>query len=96
MEQGPAGSVWHAVGEQGIATRTIAQVIGQHLDIPIVSVAPDAARDHFGWIADIWAINAPTSSTLTQQRLGWRPSGPGLIDDLEQGHYFDDAPRRVR
>jgi nucleoside-diphosphate-sugar epimerase len=87
-EQPGAGSVWHAVGDEGVPTRTIAEVIGRHLDVPVVSIAAEHAVEHFGWIGTIWAINAPTSNTITRQRLGWQPTGPGLIEDLEDGHYF--------
>jgi nucleoside-diphosphate-sugar epimerase len=89
LEQAPAGSVWHAVGEEGVPTRTIAEVIGRQLDIPAVSVAPEDAGEHFGWMGVFWAINAPASSALTRERLGWESTGPGLIEDLEQGHYFE-------
>jgi nucleoside-diphosphate-sugar epimerase len=91
LEQAPAGTTWHAVAEQGIATRTIAEVIGRHLDVAAVSIAPDQAMDHFGWLGLVWSSNVPTSSALTQERLGWRPAGPALLDDLEDGHYFDVA-----
>jgi hypothetical protein len=89
LEQAPAGSVWHAVGEEGVPTRTIAEVIGRQLDIPAVSIAPQEAGEHFGWMGVFWAINAPVSSALTRERLGWESTGPGLIEDLEQGHYFE-------
>ena len=88
LEQAPAGSVWHAVGEQGVPTRTIAEVIGRHLDIPVQSIAPADAVEHFGWMGVFWGMNAPASSVVTQGRLGWTPTGPGLLEDLEQGHYF--------
>jgi nucleoside-diphosphate-sugar epimerase len=91
LEQAPAGTTWHAVAEQGIATRTIAEVIGRHLDVPTISIAPDHAMDHFGWLGLVWSSDVPTSSALTQERLGWRPTCPGLLDDLEDGHYFDVA-----
>jgi nucleoside-diphosphate-sugar epimerase len=84
----PAGSVWHAVGEEGIPTRTIAEVIGRHLHIPVVSIARENAFDHFGWIGAFWASNVPTSSSITRERLGWQPTGPGLLQDLEEGDYF--------
>ena len=88
LEQAPAGSVWHAVAEEGIPTRAIAEVIGQHLDIPTVSIDPAHATDHFGWMGIFWAVDVQASSELTQQRLGWHPTGPGLIEDLKRGHYF--------
>jgi nucleoside-diphosphate-sugar epimerase len=95
LEQAPAGSVWHAVAEEGVPTRTIAEVIGRHLDVPVVSIAADDAGAHFGWIGTFWAINAPASSVLTQERLGWQPTGPELIEDLEEGHYFQTTPSAI-
>jgi nucleoside-diphosphate-sugar epimerase len=84
------GSVWHAVGEEGVPTRAIAEVIGRHLDVPVVSIAAHDAVEHFGWLGTIWAINAPTSNAITRQQLHWQPTGPGLIQDLEVGHYFQE------
>jgi hypothetical protein len=55
-----------------------------------VSIAADKARDHFGWLSAFVSIDNPTSSALTRQRLGWKPEGPTLIADIEQGHYFKD------
>lgn len=72
-------------------TREIAEAIGQHLDIPIVSVDPDAASDHFGWIGAFFALDVPASSALTRERTGWEPTQPGLIADLGEGHYFQVA-----
>ena len=92
LEAAPAGSVWHAVADEGVPTRTIAEVIGRHLDLPVASVPRELASEHFGWMGTFWGgIDAPTSSALTRQRLGWEPTGPSLIEDLEQGHYFQAA-----
>jgi nucleoside-diphosphate-sugar epimerase len=91
LEHPAAGSVWHAVGEQGVPTRSIAEVMGRHLDLPVGSIAPDGAGAHFGFIGLIWGMDAPTSSALTQETLRWQPTGPGLIEDLEAGHYFTAA-----
>jgi nucleoside-diphosphate-sugar epimerase len=88
LEHAPPGSVYHAVAEEGLPTRTIAEVIGRHLELRVASIAPDQATAHFGWMGMFWAADLPTTSTLTQERLGWRPTGPGLLDDLEAGHYF--------
>jgi hypothetical protein len=74
-----------------VPTRTIAEVIGRHLDVPVVSIAPEEAGEHFAWMGVFWAINAPASSAFTRERLGWEPTRPGLIEDLEQGHYFERA-----
>lgn len=91
LEDAPAGSVFHAIADEGIATREIAEVIGRHLELPVVSIAPQDAAEHFGWMGMFFGIDAPASSALTQERLGWRPVRPGLIEDLEQGHYFAQA-----
>jgi nucleoside-diphosphate-sugar epimerase len=89
LEQAPAGSVWHAVAEEGVATETIAAVIGEHLHLPTASIAAEDASAHFGWLGLVWSADIPTSSALTRQRLGWAPVGPGLIEDLRSGHYFE-------
>jgi nucleoside-diphosphate-sugar epimerase len=88
LERAPAGSVYHAIGDEGVPTRDIAEVIGRHLNVPVVSIAPERAAAHFDWMAAFWAVDAPASSALTQARLGWSPTHPGLLEDLEQGHYF--------
>lgn len=91
LEKAPAGSVFHAVADDGVPTREIAEVIGRHLGVPTVSIAPEDAAEHFGWIGAFFGVDAPASSALTQQRLGWQPTHPGLIADLEDGHYFREA-----
>jgi nucleoside-diphosphate-sugar epimerase len=91
LEKAPAGSVLHAIADEGVPTRDIAEVIGRHLDVPVVSIAPEDAAAHFGWIGAFFAVDAPASSALTQERLGWTPTHIGLIADLEQGHYFEQA-----
>jgi nucleoside-diphosphate-sugar epimerase len=88
LENAPAGSVCHAIADEGVPTREIAEIIGRHLNVPAVSVAPDRAAEHFGWIGAFFSLDAPASSALTQQRLGWKPTHPGLVDDIEAGHYF--------
>jgi nucleoside-diphosphate-sugar epimerase len=93
LETGPAGSVFHAIGDEGVPTRDIAEVIGRHLGIPVVSIAREDAPAHFDWMAAFWGLDVPASSALTQQRLGWTPTHPGLIEDLEAGHYFRVADR---
>jgi nucleoside-diphosphate-sugar epimerase len=89
LEKASAGSVFHAIADEGVPTREIAEVIGRHLDVPVVSVSPEDAGEHFGWIGAFFGLDAPASSALTQQRLGWRPTHAGLIEDLEEGHYFE-------
>ncbi|TXN29910.1 SDR family oxidoreductase [Lacisediminihabitans profunda] len=93
LETAPAGSIVHGVGEEGIAARTIAEIIGRHLDVPVVSVAPEDAAAHFGWIGAFFALDIPASSLLTQEMLGWTPTHPGLAEDLEAGYYFRSAVR---
>ncbi|MEV6057619.1 SDR family oxidoreductase [Streptomyces sp. NPDC052107] len=88
VEQAPAKSVLHGVAEEGVAIRDVAEVIGRHLDVPVVSVAPEAAAGHFGWMAGFIGLGLPASSTLTRELLGWKPTHPGLLEDLDKGHYF--------
>jgi nucleoside-diphosphate-sugar epimerase len=83
-EQAPAGSVLHAVGDEGVPIRDIADVIGRHLNLPTASVP---AAD-FGFLGGILSIDQPASSALTSELLGWRPVQPGLIEDMDKGHYF--------
>jgi nucleoside-diphosphate-sugar epimerase len=87
-EAAPAGSRLHAAGEEGVPFRDIAEAIGRQLKLPIVSIAAEDAADHFGFLSRFVAVDNPTSSTHTQELLGWRPEGPALIPDIEQGHYF--------
>jgi nucleoside-diphosphate-sugar epimerase len=88
IEVAPAGSVLHAVADEGVPTRDIAEVIGRHLDVPTVSVAPDDAGAHFGFLGGFLLMDSPASSALTREVTGWTPTGPGLLEDLEKGHYF--------
>lgn len=88
LENGVAGTRYHAVGDEGIPTREIAAVIGKRLGLPVVSVSPEEAAGHFGWMAHFFAFDAPSSSVLTQERLGWKPEHPGLIADLDRPEYF--------
>ena len=69
--------------------REVAEVIGRHLDLPVLAVSPEDAGEHFGWLAGFLASDSPASSALTRELLGWQPTHPGLIDDLDEGHYFD-------
>jgi nucleoside-diphosphate-sugar epimerase len=92
LERAPAGSVLHGVAEEGIAVRAIAEVIGRQLGVPVRSLSPAEAGDHFGFLAAVLAGDVPASSALTRERTGWRPVRPGLLADLEQAHYFERAP----
>jgi len=89
LEKAPAGSVVHAVGEEGVPIRAVAEVIGKSLDIPVASVPPEEAEGHFGFLAHLVGVDSPASSAITQAQLGWQPAHPGLIDDLEAGFYFE-------
>jgi nucleoside-diphosphate-sugar epimerase len=93
LDDAHPGSVLHAVADEGVPTRTIAEVIGRHLDLPVASIAPEDAATHFGWIGMIFAHDTSASSDITRKLLGWDPVGPGLLEDLEAGHYFDPARR---
>lgn len=88
LEKGEAGTRYHAVAEEGVPCRNIAEVIGRGLKVPVVSKSPDEAGTHFGWLAMFAGLDMPASSAQTQERLGWHPTGPGLIADLEQMQYF--------
>lgn len=89
LEKLEAGSRYHAVAEEGVSMREIAEVIGRGLKVPVISVSPQEAAGHFGWLAAFAGRDLPASSALTQKTLAWRPVGPGLIADLEQMRYFD-------
>ena len=91
VEQAPAGSTLHAVAEEGVPIRDIAGGIGRHLDVPVVSISPEDAGEHFSWLAGFLAADGPASSALTRELLGWEPTQLGLIADLDQGHYFRAA-----
>ncbi|RII19830.1 hypothetical protein DSC45_07450 [Streptomyces sp. YIM 130001] len=91
LENAPAGTTLHAVAEEGVPLRDIAEAIGRGLDLPVASIAPEDAAEHFGWLAAILAADRPTSSALTRELLDWEPTRPGLIADIEAGHYFRDA-----
>jgi nucleoside-diphosphate-sugar epimerase len=88
LENGPAGSTFHGVADEGVPTREIAEAIGRRLRLPVVSKSPEEAAAHFGWLGSFFALDAPSSSARTQERLSWRPRQPGLIADLESGRYF--------
>jgi nucleoside-diphosphate-sugar epimerase len=84
IEKAAPNAKYHAVAEEGVPMRHIAEAIGRRLRLPVQSVAPEQARAMFGWLAMFAAHDMPASSAQTRTRLGWKPSGPGLINDLEQ------------
>jgi nucleoside-diphosphate-sugar epimerase len=88
LEKAPAGSTLHAVADEGVPIRDVAVVIGRHLDVPVVSVPPEQAGEHFSWLGGFIGADSPASSALTRELLGWQPTQPGLIEDLDKGHYF--------
>jgi nucleoside-diphosphate-sugar epimerase len=88
LEKAPAGTTLHAVAEEGVPLRQVAEVIGRHLNVPAVAISSDDAGEHFGFLAPLLAADSPASSATTRELLGWEPSHAGLIDDLDQGHYF--------
>jgi hypothetical protein len=86
LETAPADTRLHAVHDEGVPFRRIAEGIGRYLDLPTVSIPADEAPGHFGWLARFVGIDNPTSAALTRERFGWVPVEPGLLDDL--GSYF--------
>jgi nucleoside-diphosphate-sugar epimerase len=88
LEQAPAGSTLHAVADEGVPIRDVAEVIGRRLDVPVVSVPRGQAGEHFSWLGGFIGADSPASSALTRELLGWQPTQPGLIEDLDKGHYF--------
>ncbi|MBX6384163.1 MAG: SDR family oxidoreductase [Microbispora sp.] len=87
LEKAPAGARLHAVAEEGIPTRVIAEAIGRAFDLPVASIAPGDVPDHYGWIGPFFAMDMAATGTATQKLLGWTPTGPSLIDDLDAGAY---------
>jgi nucleoside-diphosphate-sugar epimerase len=89
LEKGTAGARYHAVAEEGVTLREIAEVIGRGLKVPVVSMTPEKAAEHFGWLATFVGLDLKASSAQTREKLGWNPTGPGLIADLENMRYFE-------
>jgi nucleoside-diphosphate-sugar epimerase len=87
LERAQAGARYHAVAEEGVAMRDIAQVVGEGLKVPVASLSPDEAAAHFGWLAAFASLDMPASSAWTRETLGWNPTGPGLIADLKTMDY---------
>ena len=88
LENAPAGTRWHAVGDEGIPMREIAQRIGDHLGIPTASIPDDRLEAHFGFLAMLIALDNPTTNLATRRILGWEPTHPGLFADFDDGDYF--------
>lgn len=87
VERGEAGERFNAVAEQGVATWNIAKVVGEGLNLPVLSLPLEAAQEHFGWLASFVAMDGPASNARTRERLDWRPEGPSLIADLRRMDY---------
>ncbi len=87
LQKAPAGARLHGVGEEGVPTREIAEAIGRALNVPVASIPADQVQDHFGWIGMFFAMDLPATSTVTQELLGWTPTGPTLIGDIGTGGY---------
>ena len=91
VEAAPAGSVLHAVGDEGVPFREIAEAMGRHLGVPSASVSPADAVEHFAPLGHLVALDSPATAAATRELLAWEPTGPGLLDDLEQDHYYRQA-----
>ena len=89
VEARERGARYHAVGEEGVSSREIAEALGRGLNLPVASIAPEEAAAHFGWMAMFVGLDMPASSARTQARLGWHPEGPTLIADLDEARYID-------
>ncbi|MBV8480399.1 MAG: SDR family oxidoreductase [Actinobacteria bacterium] len=87
VESAPAGSTLHGVADEGVPVRAIAEVIGRQLGVPVEPMP----EEHFGWVGHLFGVDGPASSAMTRRLLGWEPAQPGLIEDLEQGHYFHEV-----
>jgi nucleoside-diphosphate-sugar epimerase len=87
FEKAEPGAIYHAVDEEGVSTKAIAEALGRGLKVPVVSIKPEEAQAHFGWLAHFAGLDMPASGALTQQKLNWKPTGPGLIEDLDGMDY---------
>jgi nucleoside-diphosphate-sugar epimerase len=90
LEDGVAGTAYHGVAEEGVATRQIAEVIGRRLNLPVVGLSGEQAAGHFGWLGRFFGTDWLASSEATRQGLGWQPAHPGLLEDLDRAAYFSD------
>ena len=90
LEKGSAGACYHAVAEEGVPLRDIAEVIGRRLNVPVVAKSPEEAADHFGWLGMFAGLDCPASSALTRERLEWNPVGPALIPDLVRARNLEN------
>jgi nucleoside-diphosphate-sugar epimerase len=91
VESAPGGSVLHAAGEEGVAFGQIAEAMGRHLHLPTESVAPEKALEHFGPLGLFAGLDSPASAVITRELLGWEATGPTLLEDLAEDHYYREA-----
>lgn len=98
LEKGAAGKNWHAVGDEGIPFHKIAAAIGKRLNLPAVPIPADVLMlpGYFGFLANLVTLNVPASNAITRQILGWNPTQPGLLADLDNGHYFDATEQETK
>ncbi|MFZ0667470.1 MAG: hypothetical protein WAM97_17075, partial [Acidimicrobiales bacterium] len=96
VEAAPGGSVLHAVGDEGVAFREIAESIGRHLGVPTESVDQAKAIERFGPLGHFASMDCPATADITRELLDWKPTGPSLLDDLDQGHYFADTSGKAK
>ncbi len=87
FEKAERGAIYHAVDEEGVSMKSIAEALGRGLKVPVISIRPEEVEAHFGWLARFAAHDMPASSALTQQKLNWKPTGPSLIADLDGMDY---------
>jgi nucleoside-diphosphate-sugar epimerase len=87
FEKAEPGAIYHAVDEEGVSMKAIAEALGRGLKVPVVSIKPEETEAHFGWLARFAGHDMPSSSAITQQKLNWKPTGPGLITDLDGMDY---------
>jgi nucleoside-diphosphate-sugar epimerase len=91
LEAAPAGSVLHAVADEGVPFSAIAGAMGRHLGIPTASVTAADAGEHFAFLGHFVALDSPATASITRELLAWEPTGPSLLEDLDQDHYYRQA-----
>lgn len=90
LEKAIPGMRYHAVQDEGVPMRSIVEVIGKHLQIPVTSLTPEAAKEYFGWFNHFASLNAPATGYITTEKLGWKPTQISLLEDLDQDYYFEN------
>jgi nucleoside-diphosphate-sugar epimerase len=96
LEKGVSGARYHAVAEEGVSAKEIAEAIARGLKVPVVSISAEEASEQYGFLGIFMALDMSTSSALTQESLGWRPIGPKLLDDLSKAVAFEDSAELAR